>query len=798
MRILPFFILILLSLSNSLTAYFQQRVKYDIQVKLLPGLNRLEGYQILDYKNNSPDTLRYLYFHLYINRFAKIEHSSRSQAQNTGYQRIIFIKDSVQRNLDYEINRTVLKLKLSKELAPGESQKFFIRFNTVLPSAGERFGYYGTHFDVGAWYPVPAVYDKFGWHADQHLKGEFYQEWGDYYVEITVPKGYVVAGSGKLLNPEVYPENIKKAERKMDYTEESDSTHVTYKFLAENVHDFAWSADPEFVLREIWANDVKIKFFILDYRLDDWVSQMEFARKAVLLMEELVGPYPYEELNVVDGYITAGGIEYPNLVIINDLIDDPYELCATIVHEIVHQWFYGLIANNQTHYGWMDEGFATFFEKVIMEKIYPQKRQFIESPTGLWGKLFGYYKNHLEYDRLRYLQYVRSGKEEIINRHFDWFQYDPYLPYYQKMSLVISQLRLVLGDSLFWASMKKYYRDWRFRHPYPEDLIHSFEQVSNRELEWFFDEWLTTTWHCDYSVEKLGGSWKKSGQEFYYFAKLKFKRNEPIVMPLDFRVFFSDGSYSDYRIPVASGSDFEMAEEDKISPWLFTEKEKVVNLKLPLEIKNVLLNPHGQLLDINPFNNDTRRWPKFSCYWLKRQYILPHLDSYTMTIFPYLFFNQVDGIQIGIRTRGNYIFPDYQHRFRFMLSSRSLVPELDFWFEHPLYDLNRDLHFISHFYNIAGRRGFDFWLQWKRRKENRSFQSLMGWDLRHLADLDYLPFSASPGTISVFKFNVSTADWKNEYLPSGWEIGFQGETEEIFRGIIRRSYLWRCSPTKSI
>lgn len=768
--------LLLFCLLQSLSAYFQQQVNYHIRVQLLPDLNRLEATERLTYHNRSPDTLRVLYFHLYMNKFKAGKKAGAGKQTEEGYTEIIFFRDSSGQELNYRVKGTVLKLFLNRALAPGDSQQFFIRFNTILPPADERFGYYGYHYDAGNWYPVPAVYDAHGWHADQHLNGEFYQEWGNYRVEITVPSGFVVGATGLLQNPEAVPDSVEFADRRIDYYREYDTTTVTYHFLARQVHDFAWSADPEFVVRKVKAGSTTLQFLILPYRLEEWEPLIEPVHRAFRLFEEKIGPYPYPCLTVVDGYIKAGGIEYPNLVIINDGIYDKQNLLATIIHEIAHQWFYGLLANNQTRYGWMDEGFATFFENLGMKHVRQYKPAYIHSPPGFWGKYFGYWEDAGQADLLTYLSYIRYGKEEPINRHFDWFQYNPYIPYYQKMSLVISQLQLLLGDTLFWEGIRQYYRDWRYRHPYPEDLFQAFEAVSGQKLNWFFDEWLNTTWHCDYRVEKLRGRWRTDNRGRYYEAAIGFRRREPIVMPVDFRLYLSDGSRRDYRIPVDAGSEFVSNDSSAIPPWQFNRKFMRITLRLPHKVKRVQIDPDGRLLDIQPFNNDSRRLPRIHWYWMHRQYLSPHPDGYTATIFPYLFYNRMDGVLAGFRTRGNFVESDYRHRSTVLVGLKSAQPELHLWFEHPLYPINPRIHLVTQLYRACGRAGGGIWLQYRVRRRTDVWQILFGGQARYLYERDYLPFPASPGTVSYVEGLIKRSSWKGGYQPNGWEMMLHAES----------------------
>ncbi len=745
-------------------AYFQQEVNYRIEARLLPELNRVEGHEWLVYHNNSPDTLSRLYFHLYLNKFRE---GTRKNPAKIGYIDIVYLRDEEGKSLPYRVNETLLEARLPQPLLPGDSVKLEFRFNSILPPTGERFGYYGVHFDVGHWYPVPAVYDRHGWHTDQHLSGEFYHEWGNYRVSLDVPTGYVVAATGILQNPEALPDSVAYPDRRPWYEVYPDTARTVYHFLARRVHDFVWVADPDLVLRQVQAGAVTINFFIQPYQLEAWEKQLPIARQALEFFQNTIGPYPYKQLSVVDGYITAGGMEYPNLVIINDWISNPRDLSATIIHEIAHQWFFGLLANNQTRYGWMDEGFATYFENLAVEKILGADTYSDQRRKSRLSRLFNYQINLWEDERLAYLDYVKSGLDEPINTQFDWLQNDPYMIYYQKTSQVISQLRLVLGDSLFWAGIRHYYRTWRFRHPYPEDLERSFEQVSGRRLDWFFNEWLNTTWQCDYAVGKVKGHWETDSLGMHYRARITFQRKKPIVMPLDFAVTLRNGEMRRYRIPVDDGMSFPNG-DSPLPAWRFDRQSQEIELRLPDKIKSVTIDPDGRLLDVNPWNNSTRTFPKMYWYWMHRQYMFPRLNGYTTTVFPTVFYNQRDGLQVGIFTRGNYLWREYAHRFRFLVGTKNFQPDLEFAFSHPLYALNPRTGFALQAYRSAGRVGVGAWVKLNSAVRNQWSFSL-GWQIRHLYQTAYLPYPFSPGTVSFLELVWKQRRWGREYLASGWE-----------------------------
>ena len=774
-------ILFYLTMSQaSESGYFQQSVHYTIKVRLFPQLNRLEGREWLVYVNHSPDTLRELYFHLYQNntRLPYIQQKYQKRHEEPGYQEIVLLRDDSGNELPYSLFASLMKVELTRPLFPGDSVALFIRFNTILPEAGERFGYYGDHFDVGNWYPTPAVYDRDGWHTDLHLGGEFFQEWGDFRVEITVPRDFVVAATGYLLNPEVLPDSVESPERTVDYYRQLESDTVVYRFVAPRVHDFAWSADPEFVLRTTFLDSIRIQLFIQPYQLDLWEGQLQVARQTVEWMQKLVGPYPYPVLNVVDGYITAGGIEYPNLVIINDYIQEKRDLTSTVIHEIIHQWFYGMLANNQTRYGWMDEGTTTYFENLITEKIIGLET-WRNSPSGFLGKYLGYRENQWREERLEYLNYLRNGMAEPINRHFDWFQRDPFLPYYTGMSQVLTQLQYVLGDSLFFDGFRHYYRKWRFRHPGPDDFRRSFEEVYGASLHWFFEQWLNTTERCDYQVVGFNNAARVIPDQAPYISRITFRRNEPIAMPLDFRVYLKDGSVRDYRIPLNAAEAFHSVADSGLTPWLFKEKEKEVQLHLPAPVTRVVVNPQHRLLETNPFNNSTGFHPPVRWFWLRRQYLSPYPDAYTATFFPFAFYNSVDGLQVGIRSRGNFAYRNYRHTLRLLLGLHSWRPEVDFWFQHPLYGLSPKAEWVTRFYHGAGQSGGGMWVQYTTRKRSIRTRWVIGAEYRYTGITKYALLPHQPGGLSVVEATLHQENWDSGFMPRGWEWKLHGESSSF-------------------
>jgi len=770
---LSIFFIFLLFLSNtrlSASDHFQQYVKYEIDVELIPELGRLEGKQKLTYVNHSSDTLNTLYFHLYLNKFRSGSYAFPFSKGTIAYIDILSLRNEAGKELTYEIDNTILKLSLENSITPNDTLKLFFNFLSILPQSQSRFGYTGDHFDVGNWYPVPAVYDRFGWHADQHIDGEFYQEWGDYNVNITVPKDFVVGASGILLNPEVLPDSVTFPSRKISYydIQNLDTTTVTYQFVAKNVHDFAWAADPEFVLLKRMADETELQFLLLSYRLGEWEKIIDDCVKGFEFLEAEIGTYPYSQMTIIDGYVTAGGIEYPNIVFINDFIVDRRQLAITVVHEMAHQWFYGLLGNNQTRYGWMDEGFATYYEIESAEHLWGKKDNFIDKQNNLWSKLFGLDMNARQHTYLNYYEYALAGKEEPVNTYYDQFQNDPYTPQYDKTAVILFTLRGMIGDSLFQAAIRNYFNEWKLRHPDPEDLFRSFERTTNMELDWFWDEWLNKTWKCDYRLKAVKSLWKKDLDSSYYGAYLHLQRVQPINAPINLRLTLNNGQILDYRIPV-EGWLKDARKENDLKPWHISQKNYLVHLKLPGKIRKAEIDPDHYLPDINIFNNDNRFLPPVKFSWCRRQYLEPHLDTYSATLVPSIFYNTPDGIKIGLRGKGNYIYPLYQTSTEILFSTKKGWPSVESTWQSPVESIN--LMYGLNGYYLDGRTGGKVYFT----KNTRSLSWKTGWRFQRLTDREYLLTPWSRGNVSeVFLILGKDKYYKNSIY--SWKFSAEGSS----------------------
>ncbi len=747
--------------------YFQQYVHYTMEVELLPAEMAVEGVETLQYVNHSPDTLRELFFHLYFNKFVAHSYRYPEMDYTTAFTEIngIYLSDSTE--LDFEEDNTLMWVPLEDTLiAPGDTLTLTIEFYSKLPPASGRFGYYGDHFDVGNWYPIPAVYDSRGWHVEQHIDGEFYHEWGDYDVRIRVPKGYVVAGTGVLQNPEVLPDSLEYPFRSNPYLEGDDTTTVVYHFVAPRVHDFAFSANPEFVVKEFQVDSVTLKYYLQPYSLDDWEEAMQAGVEALRFLIEKIGPYPYPELAVVDGFVTAGGIEYPNLVIINNTISNPRSISITVIHELAHQWFFGLLANNQTRFGWMDESFASFYEVWATQHIFGERNNVNHRSSYRWNRWFDYERNAYRDLLLNYFRYALSGRTDPVDLPMNFFQHNRYAPYYDKMAAVLFALRDMLGDSLFTAAIQTYYWTWRYKHPYPEDLVRVFNQVTGMELDWFWDEWTRTDWLCDYAVTSVRNQVKGQGYE----ATIRLKRQEPIAMPLQLKITLANGLVRRYRIPIAGMLPRGYADDD-LPAWEIRHREYQTTLSVPSPVRVVEIENARQILDYNPFNDAYGKSAPVHWFWLKRQFESPYLDGTTMTLYPYLFYNDLDGPMVGIRTVGTQLAGLNRITSELLLSPRGNYVTGMLNYQTTLRTLSPDADLTVQLFRQAGTVGGTAYVLWDWYQDNRKKQWrwITGWEWIQVDNPAYALMPMDRGRTSVL-FLEAQRFWRKRsyYSDSPW------------------------------
>lgn len=459
------------------TQYWQQNVDYTIDVSLNDTLKTLDGYVSMQYQNNSPDTLHFIWFHLWPNAYKNDKTAFSDQLLENGRADFYFSNEQQKgyiNRLDFKVDKItaytedhpqhqdIIKLRLPVPLPPHQSVKIETPFHVKLPQNFSRGGYIGQSFQVTQWYPKPAVYDRKGWHEMPYLdQGEFYSEFGQYNVQVTVPKAYVVAATGLL------KETIDNG-----YTK-------TLQYQQNNIHDFAWFADKDFEVMhdtmQLPTHTVELYAYHFKNKNNSWYSVMSTIKSAIRSKSRLMGEYPYEIMSVVEkpGKDDNDGMEYPTIVWVGS------PAIELIQHEIGHNWLYGILASNERRYPWMDEGMNTYYDNRYEEEQRKQPEMKVKGKNA-------FILNRIPDDSpgllLRTITAVK--KDQPIETSSEKFTRENYEAIaYEKSALWMKSLENTVGKTLFDSVMHAYFNQWKFRHPYPEDFKEVAENVSGKNLD---------------------------------------------------------------------------------------------------------------------------------------------------------------------------------------------------------------------------------------------------------------------------------------------------------------------------
>ena len=505
-----------LLLVQAQNTYWQQQVNYKIDVTLNDADHTLDAFIKMEYINNSPDTLRFIWIHVWPNAYKNdrtafsdqlLENGSTgfyfSNNEQRGYiNRLNFRVNSVAAGTeDHPQHQDIIKLILPVPLAPKTSCKIETPFHVKLPYNFSRGGHIEQAYQITQWYPKPAVYDHKGWHPMPYLdEGEFYSEFGNYDVQVTVPENYVVAATGNLQEKDekewlktrklfTVPVAKKKTGTKI-IKEDSVPSSVqskTLHYIQNNVHDFAWFADKKFSVKTgelLLPSGRKIDLYAFYYSKneDTWANSIQLIKQAILTKSNWLGEYPYDVASVVEDERSDGGMEYPTITFLSSGGNEKM-LDFVINHEVGHNWFYGILASNERQHPWMDEGMNTFYDNRYALQYYGN------TSIDFTGSKSAFIKNRLPGDiQQTMLQTVVAVKKdqpiELPAENFNSFNYSSVV--YVKTGNWMQLLEKELGKELFDSCMKNYYTQWSFKHPYPADFKISLEQTSGRNLDSIF------------------------------------------------------------------------------------------------------------------------------------------------------------------------------------------------------------------------------------------------------------------------------------------------------------------------
>ena len=687
--------------------YFQQDVHYTINASLNDSTDIVTGHEELTYWNNASHELHYVYFHLYNNAQTKNSYladlyknnnyhlhfdKNRSEGKGTDVEKIKIGN----KELKTELDNTILKVYLDKPLKSGESVTFDIDFKTYFAKEAIRnrmklfnaFGY--KHFDVVHWYPRISVYDrKFGWDTDQHMDHEFYGDFGSFHVEFTLPNNYVLDATGILQNEsEVLPDSLRQ---KLDISNfakkpwnsppsvitKKDGTTKTWKFSALNVHDFALTADPTYRIGEYDWKGIKCVALVQEPHAIGWQTTPQFIAKVLDVNTYNIGTYYYPKMIAADA---QDGMEYPMLTLDGGYDPNYRDL---LIHEMTHNWFFGMVGSNETYRSSMDEGFTQFYTA--------DTYQFIDGPNKIEPASKSKYVNRFtEQNRILddqiyngYMNAVTTRGEEVtLNTHSDDFNggirhAGGYSAVYVKTATMLKNLEYVLGRSLFDKCMQHYFEQWKFCHPYPEDFRNSIIQYTDIDLNWFFDQWLETTKNIDYKIgriKKINISSVSASKKYEY--KITFKRKGDMQMPIDFTVLDRNDSAYHYYIP---NTWFEKPTRSTTLPrWIGWGKVKptyTATVQLTDKLQNVIIDPSRRLADVDMTNNV--KHPNVDITFDSKVYNPADWKHYELKARPSLWYNGYDGLKIGAHLNGGYMNTKHVFDLTTWFSTGALQAKLD-------------------------------------------------------------------------------------------------------------------------
>jgi len=587
--------------------YWQQHVDYAMEVNMNVENYQYQGKQKLVYTNNSPDELTRVYYHLYFNAFQPgsemdirlqsikdpdgrmvVDGKSRIAVlspSEIGYLHTTSLTQDGEKVMFNE-EGTVLVVDLAKVIPAGGKTTFEMNFEGQVPVQIRRSGRNnkeGVALSMSQWYPKMAEYDFEGWHADPYIAREFHGVWGDFDVKLTIDKNYVVGGTGYLQNPQEIGHGYEAAGTKV---KKAKGKTLTWHFKAPRVHDFMWAADPDYLhdtlkmengptLHFLYKNDPAI--------IENWKKLQPKTAEAMGFFSKNIGKYPYEQYSVVHG--GDGGMEYAMSTLITGG-RNLNGLVSVMSHELAHSWFQQILATNESKHEWMDEGFTSFISNLCMNKIMDRNK---DNP---FEKTYNAYRN-----------LALSGMEQPQTTHAD--RYAQNAAYgtsaYSKGSIFLSQLGYIIGQDKLMETIGKYFDDFKFKHPVPNDIKRAAEKVSGMELDWYLTDWTQTTNTIDYGIKEVSADRNTT--------KISMERIGLMPMPLDILVVYNDGTRETYYAPLRMMRGEKKNPYGAIKrtilpdwPWAYPTFEFSLNRPLG-DIRAVVIDPSQLMADVQLENN---------------------------------------------------------------------------------------------------------------------------------------------------------------------------------------------------
>lgn len=582
--------------------YWQQEISYKMDIDLIDEKHQIEGMQEVTYINNSPDTLFNIYYHLYFNAFqpgsmmdirsrtiedpdARV--GSRIAGLSEDEQGFVKVNKLSQNGSDlaYETVGTILEVKLDKPILPGKKAKFKMEFTSQIPVQIRRSGRdnrEGVKYSMAQWYPKVAEYDFMGWHADPYVGREFHGVFGDFDVTINIDSAFTIGATGVLENARQIGHGYVDSDNAKVKTDGNGK--LSWNFVAENVHDFVWAADKNYVHTKLQVKDgPMLHFFYLDEPdlKDNWERLPDYTAQIFEYASDNFGKYPYPQYSVIQG--GDGGMEYPMATLITGRRKFS-SLVGVTVHEAMHEWYHTVLATNEGLYPWMDEGFCTFTSSKVMSHLFNPEED---------TRVGSYYNS--------YLNLAASDVEEPMYTMADHFEtnYAYSANAYGKGAVFVAQLGCIIGDDNLMRGMRRYFEEWKFKHPTPNDFIRVMEKTSGTHLKWYLNYMLGDR-HIDYSIKRVEGKEDKT--------IIELGNEGGMPMPLDIDILTTDSSRKQIHIPLRimrNAKPKEEVDDYRVADdWPWTHPTYFLEIDLPIsEIREIEIDKSGRLADVNRENN---------------------------------------------------------------------------------------------------------------------------------------------------------------------------------------------------
>ena len=581
------------STSSSDSSYWQQAVDYTMDIDFDIDTYQYKGKQKLVYTNNSPDVLDKVFYHLYFNAFqpgSQMDVRSRTirdpdrrvrdrisklEPNEIGYIKVNSLKQNASA-VSFETVGTILEVVLNSPIKPGESVTFEMDFDAQVPVQIRRSGRNskeGIALSMAQWYPKLAEYDFEGWHTPPYIGREFHGVWGDFDVTIHLDRNYTIGGSGYLQNPQEVGHGYEDKTKPLNVPK---GDKLTWHFKAPNVHDFMWGADNAYN-HDIFKmeNGIDLHFFykktLQEKYLKNWKELQPKTAELMTYFSENIGPYPYKQYSVVQG--GDGGMEYAMSTLVTGRRSFG-SLFGVTAHELAHTWFQFLLATNESLHPWMDEGFTSYISNKAENKILNENKS--NPHTGSYRG---------------YRTIVSRGYEESLSTHAD--RYNTNWAYgtasYSKGNIFLSQLEYVIGSDNVAKGLKKYFADFSFKHPTPNDIKRSMEKVSGLHLDWYLNEWTQTTHTIDYAVKSVEGK------------TITLERIGQMPMPIDLEVTYEDGTTESFNIPIEMMRGNKPTSATILKDWGWAYP--TYSIETSKNVKAVVIDKSGLMADIDLSNN---------------------------------------------------------------------------------------------------------------------------------------------------------------------------------------------------